>query len=482
MRRFLLIVLIFLLNTAFALDIVYPAKNKCTVNSKSIFFIGNVGFGKNLTINSKPAKIWYGNIFVETFNLHEGENTFVFKSDSETQTYTVIKPVSKKTSGSIKRSEYHEFPGNAILYAKTNDKRTAVREKPGNDARRVCDLPKDTVLFFTGKKAGFLKLYTSDKKDLWVSENAMDKKQFSFLSQITKSKIYSHRIYSDNYYDYIEVYLSMPVLYTIDQDGKHLKLTLYGVENTYKIDAKFYKQDLFPHLKVNNEGNNLEFYIENDKADWGYWAGYQDNRFVFKRRKAPAADKRLPLANVNIMIDPGHGGSQLGSVGPTRVNEKDINLSIAFKLSDLLRERGANVFMTRIDDSDVGLYERVDKANENKAHIFVSIHANALPDGQNPMERHGTSVYYYNENAKELAEIIGKNLVSDTGLKDDGVRVGNFAVIRSTMPISVLVETAYMIYPPEYVLLQNNAFKKLVACSIADSIETYVKSKREKKE
>lgn len=482
MRRFFLILLIFLFNTAFALDIVYPTKTTYTVNSKSIFFIGNVGFEKDLTINSKPIKLWYGNIFVETFSLHEGENTFVFNSDGKTATYTIIKPPTKKWSGSSKGSEFKEFQDNAILYAKTTNVRTPVREKPSNDGKRVCDLPKDTSLFFTGKKAGFLKLYTSDKKELWVSESSMDKRNFSFLSKITKSEIYSSRIYSDNDYEYIEIYLSMPVLYTVEPDGKHLKLTLYGIDNRNHIHAKFFKQDFFHNLKINSEGNNLEFYIEDDQSAWGYWAGYQNNRFIFKRRKAPEFDKHKPLANVNIAIDPGHGGSQLGSIGPTRIYEKDVNLSIAYNLSDILREKGANVFMTRVGDDDIGLYERVNKANENKAHIFISIHANALPDGQNPMERHGTSVYYYHENAKELAHLIGKNLVSDTGLRDDGVRVGNFAVIRSTMPVSVLVETAYMIYPPEYVLLQNNAFKKLLAHSIADSIETYVQSKKPPKD
>ena len=468
----MLIFLIFLFNTAFALDIVYPVKSQCTVNAKSVFFIGNVGFGKELTINSKPAKIWNGNIFVETFNLKDGVNTFVFNSDGETKTYTVTKPVSKKSSGGG-GSTFHEFPDNAILYTKTADKRTPVREKPSNSARRVCDLPKDTVLFSVGKKAGFLKLYTSDKNELWVSENATDKRQSSFLSRITKSEIYSYRIYSDSYYDYIELYLSMPVLYTTESDGRNIKLTLYGVDNRYNLEKVLYKQDSFTNMRVNQEGNNLEFYI-NDKVDWGHIAGYQSNRFVFKRRKPPEHDKHQSLANVNILIDAGHGGSQLGSVGPTRVCEKDINLSIAYKLSALLRQKGANVVMSRTDDSDLGLYPRVDMAIDNKAHFLISIHANALPDGQNPIERHGTSVYYYNENAKELAHLIGKNLVADTGLKDDGVNVGNFAVVRSPMPISVLVETAYMIYPPEYVLLQNNAFQQLLARSIADSIEAYV--------
>ncbi len=477
MKRLFVILIIFLFNTAFALDIVYPNKSKCSLNSKSTFFVGNVGIGKQLTINSKPVKIWYGNIFVEPVSLKDGENTFVLSSDGETRTYTITKPAKPKASGFHKSSEYREFPDNAILYTKTKDIRTPVREKPSGNAKRICDLPKDTVLYSVGKKSGFYKLYTADKRELWVSETSLDKKHFSFLSKITMSDIFYHRIYSDDYYDYIELNLSMPVLYVAESEGNNIKLTLFGLKWNQSLDKIVFKQKSFPDLTVRQEGSNLVFYIKSDKSNWGYLAGYKGDKFTFKMRKAPEKDKNLTLANVNIFVDPGHGGAQLGAVGPTRVCEKDINLQIAYKLAAILKQKGANVVMSRTGDTDLGLYERVDMANENKAHIFVSIHANSLPDSQNPYEKHGTSVYYYNEGAKELAEIIGKNLVYDTGLRNDGVNIGNFAVVRTTMPIAVLVETAYMIYPPEYIQLQNNAFQRLIARSIANSIEMYVLSK-----
>ena len=477
MRRLLIIFLIFLFNSAFALDIVYPNKSKCSINAKSTFFIGNVAVGKNLTLNSKPVKIWYGNIFVEPVNLKDGENTFVLESNGESRTFTITKPASPKTSGSHKGAEYKPFPDNAILYTKTKDTRTPVREKPSSSAKRICDLPKDTTLYSIGKKAGFHRLYTNDKRELWVAETALDKKHFSFLSKITMADIFYQRIYSDEYYDYIELNLSMPVLYMAEENGKNIKLTLFGLKWNKNLDQIVFKQNSFPNLSVRQEGSNLVFYINSDNANWGYLASYKGDKFIFKKRKPPEKDKHFTLANVNIFIDAGHGGSQLGAVGPTRVCEKDIVLQIGFKLAAALKQKGANVFMSRTGDVDLGLYERVDMANENKAHIFVSIHANSLPDSQNPYDRHGTSVYYYHDSAKELAEIIGKNLVYDTGLRDDGVRVGNFAVVRSTMPISVLVETAYMIYPPEYIQLQNNSFQRLLARSIANSIETYVMSK-----
>jgi len=477
MRRFLIIFLIFLFNQALALDIVYPNKNRCQINAKSTFFVGNVNVGKQLTINSKPVKIWYGNIFVEPVNLKEGENTFVLESNGETRTYTITKPTPPKTSSGHKANEYREFPDNAILYTKTKDIRTPVREKASSGAKRVCDLPKDTVLYSVGKKAGFHKLYTGDKRELWAAETSLDKKHFSFLSKITMSEIFAQRIYSDDYYDYIELHLSMPVLYTAETEGNNIKLTLFGVKWNKALDQSVVKQDSFPNMTVRQEGSNLVFYINSDRSNWGYLATYKGDKFIFKKRKPPEKDKNLPLANVNIFIDAGHGGSQLGAVGPTRVNEKDINLQIAYKLSALLKQKGANVVMSRTGDTDLGLYERVDMANENKAHIFVSIHANSLPAHQNPHAKHGTSVCYYHDSAKELAEIIGKNLVSDTGLRNDGVNIGNFAVVRTTMPIAVLVETAYMIYPPEYIQLQNNSFQRLLARSIASSIETYVLSR-----
>ena len=121
-----------------------------------------------------------------------------------------------------------------------------------------------------------------------------------------------------------------------------------------------------------------------------------------KIRKPPEIIKENPVKNISIAIDAGHGGEDAGAIGPTGVKEKEINLDIAKKLEKLLKESNANVIMTRTEDCNTDLYARPKTAKENNALIMVSIHANALPDGGDPYEKHGTSVFYYNKESKEL--------------------------------------------------------------------------------
>ena len=173
-------------------------------------------------------------------------------------------------------------------------------------------------------------------------------------------------------------------------------------------------------------------------------------------------------------MDAGHGGKELGTVGPTRIPEKDVNLAISKYLKCELEKRGAVVIMTREEDNFVGLYERPDIANASNAIISISIHSNSMVD-ENPFIKHGTSVFYYNAHAKNLAETIKVSLVNDLGLKDDGTRYGNFVLTRPTMPVSVLVEVAYMPNLDEYELLTDENFQRKVAASVAKSLEKYMK-------
>jgi N-acetylmuramoyl-L-alanine amidase len=99
----------------------------------------------------------------------------------------------------------------------------------------------------------------------------------------------------------------------------------------------------------------------------------------------PAADPRLfgqpPLAMRTLVIDPGHGGSDQGVRGPG-VAEKDLALAVARRLKSLVEGRlGIRVLLTRDDDREVPLDRRTAVANNNKADVFISLHANASPRG-----------------------------------------------------------------------------------------------------
>jgi N-acetylmuramoyl-L-alanine amidase len=103
--------------------------------------------------------------------------------------------------------------------------------------------------------------------------------------------------------------------------------------------------------------------------------------------------RALGLKVNRIVIDAGHGGHDYGTIGPNGVLEKDVVLDVALRLSKLVQERmGAEVVLTRSDDTFIPLHERTAIANEHKADLFLSIHANSSP----APEVAGTETFFLN--------------------------------------------------------------------------------------
>jgi N-acetylmuramoyl-L-alanine amidase len=103
--------------------------------------------------------------------------------------------------------------------------------------------------------------------------------------------------------------------------------------------------------------------------------------------------RALGLKVNRIVIDAGHGGHDYGTIGPNGVLEKDVVLDVALRLSKLVQERmGAEVVLTRSDDTFIPLHERTAIANDHKADLFLSIHANSSP----APEVAGTETFFLN--------------------------------------------------------------------------------------
>jgi N-acetylmuramoyl-L-alanine amidase len=120
---------------------------------------------------------------------------------------------------------------------------------------------------------------------------------------------------------------------------------------------------------------------------------------VFDAAPRPSADatrsltRALGLKVNRIVIDAGHGGHDDGTIGPHGVVEKDVVLDIALRLSKLVQDRmGAEVILTRSDDTFIPLHERTAIANDHKSDLFLSIHANSSP----APEVAGTETFYLN--------------------------------------------------------------------------------------
>lgn len=203
---------------------------------------------------------------------------------------------------------------------------------------------------------------------------------------------------------------------------------------------------------------------------------------------SPGSPDGKVLTGLVIVVDPGHGAKKTatsaydcGAVGPTGAQEDHINLAIALSLRDKLVAQGAKVIMTRESNLSgvLGLTDRVNIANHNNADLFVSVHCNSI---ENSPSSGGTSTWYstFGSDAgllaarKSLGTYIQAQLVANLGIRNYGLREGDFTVInRTTMP-AVLVESAFISNPQEEARLKTPEFRDKVAASIAAGLSDYV--------
>ncbi|MGO4527709.1 N-acetylmuramoyl-L-alanine amidase [Paenibacillus sp. 2TAF8] len=172
-----------------------------------------------------------------------------------------------------------------------------------------------------------------------------------------------------------------------------------------------------------------------------------------------------------IVIDPGHGGRQSGAVSVTGAYEKDFNLAVGLKVKALL-EKHANIqtVITRQDDTELSLQQRVDIAKLNQADLFVSIHGNKFTT---PVPSGIETLYTRNE-SKSLAETLHKHVLPVTGLKDRGIKVASLHVTRETTMPAVLLELGFLSNPTDEALMLTTSYQDQCAQAIVDGILEYL--------
>lgn len=172
-----------------------------------------------------------------------------------------------------------------------------------------------------------------------------------------------------------------------------------------------------------------------------------------------------------VVLDAGHGAKDSGAVGVTGKYEKNFNIAIVLKTAELLKkENKIDFVLTRSNDTFLELKERAAVANNLKADLFISVHANSLISSS----ASGTETYYQRAASKALANVMHKHLVQATGLSDRGVRYGNFHVIRETKMPAVLLEVGYLSNKKDEALLFTEALQNKVAASIVSGIKEYL--------
>ena len=445
----LLFVLFFGIET-FAFDIVYPKKNNVTINASSTFFIGSSS--EPLKINGQDVPVHESGGFAYVVDLKQGENTFFIESDSDMQRYVITRPVIK--NGTFKPAELKIFESLKSFYV-INDN-SPLRTTPVDAGiNRISHLQRGILINADAEKGGFYRIPVSKDKYYWIAKTDVKSKE---TVDTVPAQILGFEFAQTPEYYIFTYHLTKPVPFEILEE-KPLTLKFYNVVSDRE------------EIKTDNNIYTKEFPINYDLI--GYSGKYSDNDFVWKIRKEPKPNLRHPLKGITVVVDAGHGGSEFGAMGCFKDKEKDINLDIAQHLVNYLKHYGAKVILTRNDDSYLSLKSRVDITNNNDAQVFISIHANALPDCSDPNKIHGAETYYYYNQSKNLAQTILNKMVLQLGLNDNKVHQASFAVVRNTSALSVLIETAYLINPEDSAKLTQPEFREKCAKSIASGINEY---------
>ncbi|MGA3328113.1 MAG: N-acetylmuramoyl-L-alanine amidase [Terriglobia bacterium] len=226
--------------------------------------------------------------------------------------------------------------------------------------------------------------------------------------------------------------------------------------------------------------------------------------------------RALGLKIGRIVIDPGHGGHDTGTLGPTGLEEKEVVLDVGLKLKKLLEENtGCEVVMTRSDDTFIPLEERTAIANEKAADLFISIHANASRD----KSARGIETYYLNftsspdalevaarENASsqeavhQLQDLIKKIAMTEKieesqdfarqvqrevfsrvskasgAQRDRGIKKAPFVVLIGANMPSVLAEISFLTNPRDEHLLKRSEYREKIAYALYEGILGYLKN------
>ncbi|WP_375512345.1 N-acetylmuramoyl-L-alanine amidase [uncultured Nostoc sp.] len=348
------------------------------------------------------------------------------------------------------------------------------RTGPSTDYSRLTPLPKGTRATVTGREGEWLRL----EYGAWINS-----KETRILSGAIEPQTIIRSVGYRQLPGATEIVfpLQVPVPVSVQQSEGAFTLTLYNT--TAQTDIIRLDDDpLIYRLDWQQEAPEQVKYTFNLKKaqQWGYKLRYDGTTLVLALRHPPKIGntRRKPLANLKIVLDPGHGGKESGASGPTGYLEKDLNLVVSKLLRDELVRRGATVVMTREDDRELSLAERQAIISQEEPCIALSIHHNSLPDDGDAEKTKGFAAFWYQPQAHNLAMFLQKYVVEKVGKPSYGVFWDNLALTRPTAAPSVLLELGFMSNPDEFEQIVNPEVQKKTAYAIAQGITEWFRSVR----
>ena len=334
----------------------------------------------------------------------------------------------------------------------------------------------------TGQLNNFYRVFLSQNQEGWLEEKFI--KTATYFSS-PKNSVWQVSLEGKDNKSVLTIFNNTKTTFKTNQTPVGFEIMLFNTPllngSSEELKTSLFKQVSFEEIQDDTQKISLKF--DRNARLWGFDFAYQGDNLVFNFYHAPnfKITKEKPLNGVKIVLDPGHSPKRIvpydGAVGPSGLLEYEVNYKIALKTKEKLEALGAEVFLSKNETETMPLARRQEKVLSEQAHLFVSLHNNALPDNINPLLRpRGFSFFYYYPHSYTFAEAIERSFVRNIALPDDGIIQRDFSVTRSSPQVpAILIEHAYMLLPEQEDLLSRDSFIEQLAKATSQGIVNYIK-------
>lgn len=355
--------------------------------------------------------------------------------------------------------------------------------RAGPDSGYTMFLPRGVKLVSDGRAGGMRRIRLSPGETAWVEDSKVAPSNDTAFAPLTETGAIKFKKTETG--SSASLYLPDKVPFVAEERENSLRLTLYYTRahtNTIVYDSS----DTFVrYARVSQAGENtvaVDFEFDPAQPLWGYDISFNGRVMNVDMKKPPVIGGGWPrpLEGLRVVVDAGHSPKQTapydGAIGPMGTFEYQVNLVTAWKLNESLSALGATVYMIRRDTETVQLTDRPKMAKEWKGDLYISLHNNAIPDGEDPWAQpRGFSVYHYHRHSMKLAAAVHRSYLKNIPLPDEGLRFGDYAVARLTSMPAILIESAYMIFPEHEEMLNSGEFQQKLAASITGGLLDFLK-------
>lgn len=449
--------------------IIASPSDKYTTTASKVSILGASDYRYPLFMNGEEVTTTKYGFFTCYVSLSLGENTFTFTNGSKTKTFTIIR---KKASSSISSAPKEKLYTKDV-YGVLNKNYGSRRKKPTNSETIITPLVSGTTFRILGECNGYYKL--SDGSYLAIDRITLHNEK------LADNKVSSVSVYEDTASNMMMAKFKMNVnaLYRVLVQNHTITLTLYDTVSAAKVKTP--ENDVIESISLSVDPSAKKaVYTMKLKADAvvsGYDIVYQDGYMYFGLKQAPVLAEDGSLKGATVVIDAGHGGSDDGTVGAMGTKgpvEKDINLAIAKVVERYLTSRGANVIMTRTNDTYIDLYTRVNQIKAAKPDLSVSIHGNSMGQTSDYSKSSGFLTYYSYNLFTDAQQKLNDSIIETLDFAKRAPRYQNLALTRIVNCPSILLETSFLSNPEDYEYLIQEKNQKTFGEAIGKAIEDYL--------